>query len=93
MNDSSGLSLNFHHTSGHMNDAIILDTPSAISAFHLLSIKYALKMEAIGLKHSRGSVAKMVRGMIGSKTRNKKELFAEYEAWLAVNLPPPPSRG
>jgi anion-transporting ArsA/GET3 family ATPase len=75
-----------------MNDAIILDTPSAISAFHLLSIKFALKMEARGMRHSRGSVAKMVREMIGSKTKNKAALLAEYEAWLSVNLPPPPQK-
>ena len=72
-----------------MNDAIILDTPSAISAFHLLSIKYALKLEAIGLRHSGGSVAKKVRGMINSKTRNKQALLSEYEAWLKIYLPTP----
>jgi hypothetical protein len=77
---------------GIMNDGFILDNPSAISAFHLLSIKFALKMEARGMRHSRGSVAKMVRGMIGSKTRNKVALLAEYEAWLGANLPPPPQK-
>ena len=76
-----------------MNDAIVLNTPAGISAFHLIAIKYALKMESIGLRHSRGSVAQKVRGMIGSKTRNKTALLAEYEAWLGVNLPPPPSQG
>jgi hypothetical protein len=76
-----------------MNDAIMLDTPAAITAFHLLSIKYALKMEAMGLRHSRGSVAQKVRGMIGSKTRNKQALLAEYEVWLGANLPPPPLQG
>jgi hypothetical protein len=77
---------------GVMNNSIMIDTPAGISAFHLLSIKYALKLESIGLRHSRGSVAKMVRGMIGSKTKNKLELLAEYEAWLKVNLPPPPQK-
>lgn len=72
-----------------MNEAIVLDTPAGIQAFHLLSIKSALKLEAIGLKHSRGSVAQKVRGMIGSKTRNKVALLAEYEAWLDINLPKP----
>lgn len=75
-----------------MNDGFILDNPSAISAFHLLSIKFALKMEARGMRHSRGSVAKLVREMIKSKTKNKQALLAEYETWLQTNLPPPPSR-
>lgn len=72
-----------------IDNGTMITTPEGISAFHLLSIKYALKLEAIGLRHSRGSVAKLVREMILSKTRNKKELLAEYEAWLEVNLPAP----
>lgn len=72
-----------------IDSGTMINTPEGISAFHLLSIKYALKLESIGLKHSRGSVAKLVRGMTGSKTRNKQELLAEYEGWLQVNLPAP----
>ncbi len=70
-----------------MDSGTMIDTPEGINAFQLLSIKYALKLEAIGLKHSRGSVAKLVREMIGTKTRDKRELLGEYESWLAVNLP------
>lgn len=72
-----------------IDSGTMINTPEGINAFHLLSIKYALKLEAIGLRHSRGSVAKMVRGMIGSKTRDKKTLLGEYENWLQFNLPQP----
>ena len=70
-----------------MNTTTVFDTPESINTFHLLSIKYALKLESLGLRHSQGSVAKRVREMIGSKTRNKQELLAEYVGWLSVNLP------
>ena len=69
-----------------MDSGTVIDTPEGIQAFHLLSIKYALKLEAIGLRHSKGSVAKRVREMIGSKTRNKQQLLAEYEQWLGTQI-------
>jgi hypothetical protein len=72
-----------------IDNGTMINTPEGINAFHLLSIKYALKLEAIGLRHSRGSVAKLVREMIGSKTRDKKALLSEYENWLQFNLPQP----
>lgn len=43
--------------SGHT----ILDTPDQIEMFHLLQMKYALKIEIhTGLRHSQGSVLKLV---------------------------------
>jgi hypothetical protein len=77
------------YNNGAMNNTTndsgtIIDTPEGIQAFQLLSIKYALKLEAIGLRHSKGSVAKRVREMIGSKTRDKKALLSEYELWLGT---------
>jgi len=72
-----------------IDSGTVINTPEGIKAFHLLSIKYALKLEAIGLRHSKSSVAKRVREMIGSKTRDKKALLSEYEGWLQINLPQP----
>ena len=65
-----------------MNDAIICDTPDKILAYQLLAMKGALKLETLGMKHSRGSVAATVRRLIGSRTRNKVELLKEYETVL-----------
>jgi hypothetical protein len=41
-----------------------------------------LKLESLGMKHSKGSVAPTIRQMIGSKTRDKKALLAEYVNFL-----------
>ena len=68
-----------------MNETIVCDTPDKILAFQLLSIRSALKMEIIGLKHSRGSVAQKVRYMMSVKTKNKQELLAIYESYLKAN--------
>ena len=68
-----------------MNETIVCDTPDKILAFQLLSIRSALKLEILGLKHSRGSVAQKVRYMMSVKTKNKKELLAIYESYLKAN--------
>jgi hypothetical protein len=61
---------------------MIADTPELINGFRLLSLKGALKLEALGMKHSRGSVAPFVRSTIGSKTKDKTVLLAEFETYL-----------
>jgi hypothetical protein len=45
-------------------------------------LKGALKLESLGMKHSRGSVAPFVRSTIGSKTKDKTVLLAEFETYL-----------
>ena len=60
----------------------ILDTAESVEMYRLLAIKSALKLESIGLKGSRGSVAKLARQVIGSKTRDKKQLLIEYTNYL-----------
>lgn len=37
-----------------MTDSITIDTPAGVTAYHLLAWKYAIKLEAKGLKHSSG---------------------------------------
>jgi hypothetical protein len=61
---------------------MIADTPEKIAAYQLLTLKAMLKLESLGMKHSRGSIAPTVRQVIGSKTRDKKALFAEYVNFL-----------
>lgn len=68
-------------------NSIICDTPESINAFQLLSMKGALKLESLGMRHSSGrSVAKPIRAILkaaGKKApTNKKELFTEFEAHL-----------
>ena len=57
---------------------MIADTPELVNAYRLLSIKGALKLETLGLTHSRGSIAPTVRQILGSKTKNKTALLAEF---------------
>ena len=68
-----------------MNETIVCDTPDKILAFQLLSIRSALRLETLGLKLSRGSVAQKVRYMMSVKTKNKKELLAIYESYLKAH--------
>lgn len=68
-----------------MNETIVCDTPDKILAFQLLSMRSALKLEILGLKFSRGSVAKQVRYLMSVNTRNKQELLAIYESYLKAN--------
>lgn len=65
-----------------MNQAIICDTPDKILAFNLLAMRSALKLEILGMKHSRGPVSKSVRYLTGTRTRDKKKLLAEFETLL-----------
>jgi hypothetical protein len=61
---------------------MIADTPELVNAYRLLSLKGALKLETFGLTHSRGSVAAIVREILGSKTKNKPALLAEFIQYL-----------
>ena len=68
-------------------ETIIADTPEKILAYRLLMMRSALKLEALRLKSSRGSVAKAVRRFLGSRTRNKRTLLKEFEThlrWISV---------
>lgn len=65
-----------------MKNSIVCDTPDKIFAFQLLAMRGALKLETLGLKHSRGSVSNSVRRFTGTRTRDKKKLLAEFESLL-----------
>jgi len=61
---------------------MIADSPERMAAYQLLTLKAMLKLESLGMKHSRGSIAPTVRQGFGSKTRDKKALLAEYVSFL-----------
>jgi len=63
---------------------MMLTKPHEINAFRLLALKGALKMETLGMK-SRFRPADQIRNEIGSKTKNKAKLLAEYIEWLKDN--------
>jgi hypothetical protein len=71
-----------HATATHTHTHMIADTPQLVDAYRLLTIKGALKLETLGMMHSRGSVAPTVREMLGSKTKNKSALLAELTQYL-----------
>jgi hypothetical protein len=56
---------------------------SPIERYALVVLRSALRLESLGMKRSRGySAAHVVRTHIKTKTKNKVQLLAEYEAWL-----------
>lgn len=58
-----------------------IDTPQGIELFHLASQKAALKLEMLGLKHSRGSVSAHLKRTHGWKG-NKEKILAQLEALI-----------
>jgi len=70
-----------------MNNSLVIDTPEGISAYRLLALKGALKLETRGLQMSRGfKVSVAVRDILkdaGKKTpASKVKLLEAYEAHL-----------
>lgn len=68
------------------NNTIILDTPDQINFFQVARLCSALKLETIGLKHSRGSVyayCKRIYGFKGNKAKVLAQMMAMKEKMLA----------
>lgn len=57
-----------------MSETIVITGKENIQMFHLLQLKYALKLELVGLKHSQGSVYAYVKRQFGFKG-NKQKVF------------------
>lgn len=57
--------------------AIVIDTPQGVEAFHLLQLKYALKLEIKGLKHSQGSVYAYIKNRFNLKG-NKQRVYDQF---------------
>ena len=66
----------------HKLTATVFERPDEIAAFRLLSLRGALELETKGLRF-RISRAEAVRKELGSTTRSKKKLLAEFNAYLA----------
>ena len=64
------------------NGLMVFDTPDGIETFRLLSIKGRLKLEIQTGLRWRIATAPIVRKIIGSTTKNKVKLLAEYEQYL-----------
>ena len=60
----------------------IIDTPQGIELYHLTAQKYALKLEMLGMKNSRGSVyahLKRTHGWKGNKQKIMDQLVSLIE--------------
>lgn len=67
----------------HAGDDVILETPTQLELFHLLQMKYALKIEiSTGLRHSRGSVLNLVNNVLNTNHRTKKAALTALEAHI-----------
>lgn len=61
----------------------IIDTPEGIEAFAALQAFYALKLEVeTGLRHSRGSVMKLIKQRYGIEGNTKKVVLENYKHFL-----------
>jgi hypothetical protein len=61
---------------------MIADTSETVNLYRLLSMKAGLRLECLGLRHSRGSVASLVREEIKSKTKDKVALLDELKEYI-----------
>ena len=61
-----------NHTMG-----IMLTTPEQIEQYRLLTMYQMLKMETLGLKHSRGSVYALIKKQYGLKG-NKQSVLDQF---------------
>lgn len=59
----------------------VIDTPQGIELFHLASQRAALKLEMMGLKHSRGSVYAHLKRVHGWKG-NKQKVYDQLDTLI-----------
>ena len=60
---------------------IVCDTPESIDVFRLLALRGMLKLESMGMKHSRVNVYMAVKREFGLKG-SKKRVLAQFEDLL-----------
>lgn len=51
------------------NTATVTDTPEQINMYRLLAIRSGLKLELLGIRHSRNMIFKAAKQITGKKTR------------------------
>lgn len=59
------------------NETIVITGKENIAAVRLLQMYYGLRMECLGMKHSRGSVYKLVKTEFNLKG-NKEKVRAQF---------------
>lgn len=55
-------------------------TGPGVKLFQMLALRGALKLEIVGMKRRGRPVASIIRDQLGSKTRNRVKLLAEWDA-------------
>jgi hypothetical protein len=67
-----------------MDKTIVLDTPSQIQAFRLLTIRQGLKAEMVGMRLTRRapSCLSIVKKEFGIKAKTAKDALPLFEAYL-----------
>ena len=55
----------------------VIDTPEGIRMARLLTLKSALKLETLGMKHSRGSVYALIKREFGLRG-NKQRVYTQF---------------
>ena len=54
---------------------IIADTPEKIAHFQILALRGAVRLEAVGMKRSRGPSALSIAKKMGFKAKTAKEMY------------------
>lgn len=69
---------------------LVLTKPNEIRMFRLLALRSALKLELLGMKHSKGSVYTRVKREFGLRG-NKKSVYTQFcefvEQEKSANIP------
>jgi len=65
------------------NELLVLDTPEGIAMYRMLAIRGGLKMEARGMRLTRGrSCLSIVRKEFGIKARDAATALVKFEEYL-----------
>ena len=64
-----------------MNMEPIMITGTQVELFRLMAMKSALKLECLGMKHSRGSVYALIKREFGYKG-SKKKVLEQFSAMI-----------
>lgn len=63
------------------DEMVIVDTPDGIKAYRMLVLRSALKLEILGMKHSRGSAYATIKREFNLKG-NRERVLLQYEGIL-----------
>ena len=59
------------------NQVTTISTPEGIEVFHMIQLKYALKLELAGMRHSRGSAYQYIKNHWYLKG-NKQKVYDQF---------------